>query len=107
MTRRLLLMVTLILLPWSTPPASAHTNLVSITPAESSRVLDGWPPEVVLAVTEAIDPTLSAVSVSVDGQSGTRVPLGPGVRSTGSWGTCVPSHPLIPRRPTESGSATA
>ena len=69
MTRRLLLIATLILLSWPTPPASAHTDLVSITPAEGSRVLGGWPPEVVLAFTEA--------SLS------------------------------IPRRTTESGSATA
>ncbi|CAB4767666.1 copper resistance CopC family protein [Nocardioides sp.] len=82
MTRRLLLIATLILLSWPTPPASAHTDLVSITPAEGSRVVGGWPPEVVLAFTEAIDPTLSAVSVSVDGQDGTRVPLGLGLRST-------------------------
>lgn len=96
MTRRLLLIVTLILLLWSAQPASAHTDLVSITPAEGSRVVGGWPSEVVLVFTEAIDPTLSAVSVSVDGQDGTRVPLEPGVSSTEAVGDLRALRPADP-----------
>ena len=69
---------------------------MSITPAEGSRVLGGWPPEVVLAFTEAIDPTLSAVSVSVDGQDGTRVPLGLGLRSTEVVGDLRALKPVDP-----------
>lgn len=76
--RRLLVAAAIVLtLSWSAAPAGAHTDLVSISPSDGSRVT-AWPTQATLVFTEAIDPSLSSVSVSIDGQDGALVPLGRG-----------------------------
>jgi methionine-rich copper-binding protein CopC len=56
------------------PPAASHTDLVDVRPAQGQR-LRSWPDEVVLTFSEAVDPSLSAVSVAVDGARATAVPV--------------------------------
>lgn len=67
----------LALLLWWASPSAAHTDLISISPADESRLVD-WPAEVVLVFTEPVDPRLSVVSVSVDDEKGERIGLGRG-----------------------------
>ena len=98
MTWRLLLVTAVLLVPWSVSPAVAHTDLVSVSPGDGERA-SGWPSEVVLVFTEAIDPTFSAVSVSIDGRQGTRVALERGARDAELVGDLRALRPADPTRP--------
>lgn len=76
--RRVLAASTLVVfLAAQAPPAVAHTDLVSVSPADGSRVSD-WPSELVLAFSEPVDPSLSAVTVAIGRQDGARIPVGRG-----------------------------
>lgn len=98
MTWRLLLITALLLVPWSVSPAVAHTDLVSVSPGDGERASD-WPADVVLVFTEPIDPTLSAVSVSIDGRQGIRVALERGSRDAELVGDLRDLRPADPTRP--------
>ena len=75
MSRRLAALAAVVLvLGWPVRPAVAHTDLVSTTPTDGSR-LAAWPDEVAMTFAEPVDPSLSTVSVSVDGGPATPVPL--------------------------------
>lgn len=63
-----------LILPWWATPTAAHTDLVSVTPGDGDRPTS-WPSEVVLVFTEPVDPSLSAVSVSVGREPGATIPL--------------------------------
>lgn len=58
-------------------PAAAHTDLVSVDPADGSR-LDRAPRQIVLEFSEEMDPVLSAVTLTVGGGGSTRLEVARG-----------------------------
>ena len=55
-------------------PASAHTDLVSTTPRDGVTVAS-WPDEVAMTFSEAVEPRLSSVSISIDDRPARRAPI--------------------------------
>jgi len=58
-------------------PAAAHTDLISVDPADGSR-LDRAPRELVLEFSEEMDPGLSTVTLGIDGGDSTDLDLATG-----------------------------
>ncbi|MBU2074922.1 MAG: copper resistance protein CopC [Actinobacteria bacterium] len=58
-------------------PAAAHTDLISVDPADGSR-LDRAPRQLVLEFSEEMNPGLSTVTLAVDGGEPTRLELAAG-----------------------------
>lgn len=61
-----------LILAWGVTPASAHTDLVSISPTDGTR-LEAWPSKVVLVFTEPVDPSLSTISITIGREPATRI----------------------------------
>ncbi|GAB6987323.1 copper resistance protein CopC [Nocardioides pyridinolyticus] len=72
-------------------PASAHTDLISVDPADGSR-LDGAPGQLVLEFSEEMNPGLSTVTLTIDGGDSTRLEVDQG-RSPSTLVATVPAPP--------------
>lgn len=80
-------------------PAAAHTDLVSVDPADGSR-LDRAPRQLVLEFSEEMDPGLSTVTLAVDGGDSIRLDVDNG-RSPSTLVATVPADPVA-----EAGGST-
>lgn len=92
--------ISLLVLFCAASPTAAHTDLVSVSPGDGNRVGD-WPSVVVLVFTEAVDPSLSAVSISVDREQSARISLGRGdsdAELVGDLGSLEPARATSPHR---------